>query len=181
MTGSPQDLSRLTVLFSEADLQREIDALADRLAPRLAGEWTIVSILLGAAPFTTDLMKALAHRGIHPILDALWLESYRDARESSGRVVVRADLSRSIEGRGALLLDDVFDTGRTLQYAASHLMAKGAREVVSCALTRKPWAPADGVDYYAIDAPGRFLVGYGMDVEGRYRGLPFIGALDEED
>lgn len=172
------DLDKLTVLFTAEQLHGEINALADRLAPRLTGEWTVVSILIGAMPFTTDLMKALAARGVHPGLDAMWLESYRDAQESSGRVVVRADLQRSVRDRGVLILDDVFDTGRTLAFAKGQMLAKGAREVLTCALTRKPWAPEGGVDFCAIDAPGRFLVGYGMDVAGLYRGLPFIGALD---
>lgn len=159
---------------------QHVEALAERLAPRLAGEWTAISILIGATPFTTDLMKALARRDIHPMLDALWLESYRDARESSGRIVVRADISRPVKDRGVLLIDDVFDTGRTLAFAKAHLQAKGAREVVTCALARKPWAPdgEDNVDLHAFDAPGRYLVGYGMDDAGKYRGLPYIGALD---
>ncbi|MEL7104252.1 MAG: phosphoribosyltransferase family protein [Pseudomonadota bacterium] len=157
-----------------------IDDLAKRLAPRLTGEWTAINILIGATPFTSDLMKALARLDIHPVLDALWLESYRDARESSGRVVVRADIARQVKNRGVLIIDDVFDTGRTLAFARTHLLAKGAREVITCALARKPWAPEgeDNVDFHAFDAPGRFLVGYGMDDAGLYRGLPYIGALD---
>ena len=173
-------MPKIDVILSEADLMARVDELADRLAPRLTGDWTAVSILIGATPFTSDLMKALARRDVHPILDVLWLESYRDARESSGRVVVRADVSRPVEGRVMLLIDDVFDTGRTLEFAKHHLLAKGAREVITVALTQKPWAPrgADGVDYCAFDSPGRFLVGYGMDDAGLYRGLPYIGALD---
>jgi hypoxanthine phosphoribosyltransferase len=174
-------MPKIDVVLSEADLMARVDELAERLAPHLAsGDWTAVSILIGATPFTTDLMKALARRDIHPILDVLWLESYRDARESSGRVVVRADVSRKVEGRGMLLIDDVFDTGRTLEFAKHHLIAKGAREVLTVALTQKPWAPRgeNGVDFCAFDAPGRFLVGYGMDDAGLYRGLPYIGALD---
>jgi hypoxanthine phosphoribosyltransferase len=174
-------LPNIEIVLSEADLMARVDDLAGRLVPRLSqGDWTAVSILIGATPFTSDLMKALARRGLHPVLDVLWLESYRDARESSGRVVVRADVSRSVEGRGMLLIDDVFDTGRTLAFAKHHLMAKGAREVITIALTRKPWAPrgAEDVDFCAFDAPGRFLVGYGMDDAGLYRGLPYIGALD---
>lgn len=175
------DLPKIDVVLSEADLMARVEDLADRLAPRLSeGDWTAISILIGATPFTSDLMKALARRNVHPVLDVLWLESYRDARESSGRVVVRADIARSVEGRGVVLIDDVFDTGRTLDFARGHLLAKGAREVITVALTQKPWAPRgqDGVDYCAFDAPGRFLVGYGMDDAGLYRGLPFIGALD---
>jgi len=168
------------VVLAEADLMARIDALADRLAPIMEGDWSVISILIGATPFTTDLMKALARRGRHPSLDALWLESYRDARESSGRVVVRADIAREVKDRGVLILDDVFDSGRTLAFARSHMLAKGAKQVITCALARKPWAPTgDGdVDFHAFDAPPRFLVGYGMDDAGKYRGLPFIAALD---
>ena len=176
MSNTPE----IEVIVSEDELMKHIDALAETLAPRLTGDWTIVSILIGATPFTADLMKALARRDIHPTLDVIWLESYRDARESSGRVVVRADIARPVTGRGVVLLDDVFDTGRTLAFAKSHLLAKGASSVITCALTQKPWAPRgeEGVDYCAIDAPGRYLVGYGMDDAGKYRGLPYIGALD---
>jgi len=173
-------LPKFDTVLSEADLMARIDDLAKRLAPHLTGEWSAINILIGATPFTSDLMKALARLEIHPILDALWLESYRDARESSGRVVVRADIARQVRGRGVLIIDDVFDTGRTLAFARKHLIAKGAREVITCALARKPWAPEgdDNVDFHAFDAPGRYLVGYGMDDAGLYRGLPYIGALD---
>ena len=173
-------LPEIETVLSEPDLMERIDDLAHRLAPSLTGEWTAINILIGATPFTSDLMKALARLDVHPILDALWLESYRDARESSGRVVVRADIARQVKGRGVLIIDDVFDTGRTLEFAKHHLLAKGAREVITCALARKPWAPEgeSNVDFHAFDAPGRFLVGYGMDDGGLYRGLPYIGALD---
>ncbi|MEL6693565.1 MAG: phosphoribosyltransferase family protein [Pseudomonadota bacterium] len=173
-------LPEIDTVLAEADLMARIDDLAKRLAPSLQGEWTAINILIGATPFTSDLMKALARLDIHPVLDALWLESYRDARESSGRVVVRADIAREVQGRGVLIIDDVFDTGRTLEFAKSHLLAKGAREVITCALARKPWAPEgdSNVDFHAFDAPGRYLVGYGMDDAGLYRGLPYIGALD---
>lgn len=173
-------LPEIETILSETDLMARIDDLAARLAPSLTGEWTAINILIGATPFTSDLMKALARLEVHPVLDALWLESYRDARESTGRVVVRADIAREVKGRGVLIIDDVFDTGRTLEFAKSHLLAKGAREVITCALARKPWAPEGeaNVDFHAFDAPGRYLVGYGMDDAGLYRGLPYVGALD---
>ena len=171
---------KFDTVLSEADLMARIDDLAKRLAPHLTGDWTAINILIGATPFTSDLMKALARLDVHPVLDALWLESYRDARESSGRVVVRADIARQVKDRGVLIIDDVFDTGRTLAFARTHLLAKGARKVITCALARKPWAPEgeDNVDFHAFDAPGRYLVGYGMDDAGLYRGLPYIGAID---
>jgi hypoxanthine phosphoribosyltransferase len=173
-------LPKIDTVLPESELMARIDDLAGRLAPRLTGEWSAINILIGATPFTSDLMKALARRDVHPVLDALWLESYRDARESSGRVVVRADIARQVKDRGVLIIDDVFDTGRTLAFARKHLLAKGAREVITCALARKPWAPKgdEDVDFHAFDAPPRYLVGYGMDDAGLYRGLPYIGALD---
>ena len=173
-------LPKFDTILSESDLIVLSDDLAERLAPRLQGEWTAINILIGATPFTSDLMKALARRDVHPVLDALWLESYRDARESSGRVVVRADIARQVRDRGVLIIDDVFDTGRTLSFARTHMLAKGAREVITCALARKPWAPDgdENVDFHAFDAPPRYLVGYGMDDAGKYRGLPYIAALD---
>jgi hypoxanthine phosphoribosyltransferase len=129
-------------------------------------------------PFTADLMRAIETRGRHPIYDSLWLESYRDARESSGKVVVRADISRSVEGCSVLIVDDVFDSGRTIAYARSHLMAKGATQTLACAFVRKPQALGEAIDAIGWDAPADFLVGYGMDDQGRYRGLPYIAAID---
>lgn len=137
-----------------------------------------MALLQGAIPFAADLMRAIERRGRHPIYDSLWLESYRDARESSGKVVVRADISRAIEGRPALIIDDVFDSGRTIAYARAHLMAKGAAKTLACAFVRKPQAANEPIDAIGWDAPDAFLVGYGMDDAGRYRGLPYIAALD---
>lgn len=168
---------RFDVLISESEIAGRIDTLASELARQVTGDWTLVQLLQGAGPFAVDLMRALARRDIHPVLDSLWLESYRDEQVSSGRVVVRADLARRIEGRPALLLDDVYDTGRTLAFAASHLLAKGATQVLTCAFIRKPSALGLPIDLVGFDAPDRYLVGYGMDDAGRYRGLPYVGAL----
>lgn len=170
--------ARLRQLLSTEDIAARVDALAATLAPRMQGEWTMVALLQGAIPFAADLMRALALRDIHPIFDSLWLESYRDARESSGKVVVRADISRPIEGRAALIVDDVFDSGRTIAYARAHLMAKGATSTLACAFVRKPQAANEPIDAIGWDAPDDFLVGYGMDDKGRYRGLPYIAAVD---
>lgn len=167
----------LRVLLSEDEVAARVEALAARLAPDMDGDWTLVALLQGAIPFAADLLRALARHGRHPILDSLWLESYRDARESSGKVVVRADISRPIEGRRALIVDDVFDSGRTIAYARAHLMAKGAAGTLACAFVRKPQALNEPIDAIGWDAPDAFLVGYGMDDRGRYRGLPYIAAI----
>ena len=168
---------RIDVLIAEPEIAARIEALAATLSGVISGDWTLVQLLQGAGPFATDLMRALARRDIHPILDSLWLESYRDEQVSSGRVVVRADVSRKLEGRPVLILDDVYDSGRTLTFARSHLLAKGATQALTCAFIRKPSATGLPIDYIGFDAPDRYLVGYGMDDAGRYRGLPFVGAL----
>lgn len=168
----------MRVLLSAEDIATRVEALADGFAAQVDDGWTVVALLQGAIPFAADLMRAIERRGRHPIYDSLWLESYRDARESSGQVVVRADISRDIEGRAALIVDDVFDSGRTIAYARAHLMAKGATRTLACAFVRKPQAMGEAIDAIGWDAPNDFLVGYGMDDKGRYRGLPYIAAID---
>ena len=98
--------------------------------------------------------------------------------DDGGRAVVRADISRKVEGRKVLILDDVFDSGRTIAFAKAHLAAKGATEVRACAFIRKPAAGDAPIEHVGLDCPDRYLIGYGMDDAGRYRGLPYVGALD---
>jgi hypoxanthine phosphoribosyltransferase len=93
---------------------------------------------------------------------------------------VRADLQRPLAGRTALVVDDVFDTGLSLSEAARLVRDAGAAEVLTCVFARKPWPTPRAIepDFVAWEAPPRFLVGYGMDVAGAYRGLPYVGAMD---
>lgn len=170
--------AHLRILLQETEIAARVEQLAERFAADIDESWTVVALLQGAIPFAADLMRALERRGRHPIYDSLWLESYRDARESSGKVAVRADISRAIEGRSALIVDDVFDSGRTIAYARAHLAAKGAVRTMACAFVRKPQALGEPIEAVGWDAPDAFLVGYGMDDAGRYRGLPYIAALD---
>jgi hypoxanthine phosphoribosyltransferase len=97
-----------------------------------------------------------------------------------GRCEVRADLQRPLAGRTALVVDDVFDTGLSLSEAARLVRDAGAGKVLTCVFARKPWPTRRAIepDFVAWEAPARFLVGYGMDAAGAYRGLPYIGALD---
>jgi hypoxanthine phosphoribosyltransferase len=170
--------ARLRVLLQADDIAARVEELAAGFAAQVDDRWTVVALLQGAIPFAADLMRAIERRGRHPIYDSLWLESYRDGRESAGKVVVRADISRPVDGRPVLIVDDVFDSGRTIGYARAHLTAKGAAHTLACAFVRKPQALGEPIDAVGWDAPDVFLVGYGMDEAGRYRGLPYIAAIE---
>ena len=168
------------VLISEAEVAERVEALAAQIAPRIDDETIVVCLLTGGLWFASDLTRALARNGRMVGFDALWLASYKDERQSSGRCEVRADLQRPISGRKALVVDDVFDTGLSLSEAARLVRDSGASEVLTAVFARKPWPTQRAIepDFVAWEAPGRFLVGYGMDVAGRMRGLPYIGAMD---
>jgi len=172
--------SQLETLLTEAEVADRVARLAEQIAPKVADDAVAVCLLTGGLWFAADLTRALARLGRHVAFDALWLASYGDDRASRGRCEVRADLQRPLVGRQALVLDDVVDTGLSLSEAARLVRDAGAREVITCVFARKPWPTPRALepDFAAWDAPARFLVGYGMDAEGRLRGLPHIAAAD---
>ena len=169
-----------TLLLTEAEVVERVDALARAVAPRIDDETVAVCLLTGGLWFCSDLMQALARAGRFVRFDALWLASYRDERASSGRCEVRADLQRPLVGRKALIVDDVFDTGLSLGEAYRLVRDAGAAEVLTAVFARKPWPQPRAIepDFVAWEAPPRYLVGYGMDSAGAYRGLPYVTALD---
>jgi hypoxanthine phosphoribosyltransferase len=173
--------SRVEVLLPAESIAARVSALAERIAPDLGEDAVAICLLTGGLWFASDLTRALAGLGKAVAFDALWLTSYGDGAASAGRCEVRAALQRPVAGRRALIMDDVFDTGLSLREAVAHVRAAGAVAVTTAVFARKPWplprAPAP--DYVGWEAPDRYLVGYGMDYAGRYRGLPYVGALPE--
>ena len=168
------------VLISQQEIAERVEALAQVIAPRIDDDTVAVCLLTGGLWFAADLTRALARRGRMVRFDALWLASYHDERKSSGRCEVRADLQRPLIGRRALVLDDVLDTGLSLSEAARLVKDAGASEVMTAVFARKPWPTPRPIepDFVAWEAPARYLVGYGLDDEGKSRGLPYIGAMD---
>lgn len=168
------------VLLTEAEVAERVEALAAAIAPRIDDETVAVCLLTGGLWFCSDLMRALARAGRQVRFDALWLASYKDERVSTGRCEVRADLQRPLVGRKALVVDDVFDTGLSLSEAHRLVKDAGAAEVLTAVFARKPWPKPRAMtpDFVAWEAPARYLVGYGMDSAGAFRGLPYISALD---
>ncbi len=167
-------------LLPQAAVAQAVGRVAAEVAPALDDDAVAVCLLTGGLWFAADLTRALTAHGRHPAFDALWLTSYGDARASSGRCAVRAGLQRPVAGRQVLLIDDVFDSGLSLSEARRHVTEAGARQVLAAVFARKPWPRPrpDPPDFVAWEAPDRFLVGYGMDDGGRWRGLPGVAALD---
>jgi hypoxanthine phosphoribosyltransferase len=169
-----------TVLLPEAEVARIVADLARQIAPVTDDDTVAAVLLTGGLWFAADLTRALSRIGRNVRFDALWLASYGDARASLGRCEVRADLQRPLAGRRALIVDDVFDTGLSLSEAARLVRDAGAVDVLTAVFAAKPWPTPRAIepDFVAWTAPERFLVGYGMDHAGQYRGLPYVGALD---
>ena len=169
-----------TVMLTEAEVAVRVEGLAHAIAPRIDDETVAVCLLTGGLWFCSDLMQALARAGRYVRFDALWLASYKDERVSMGRCEVRADLQRPLVGRKALVVDDVFDTGLSLSEAHRLVKDAGAAQVLTAVFARKPWPEKRAMepDFVGWEAPARYLVGYGMDAAGLYRGLPYISALD---
>lgn len=168
------------VLLTEAEVAARVEALAGRIAPRIDDDTVAVCLLTGGLWFCADLMRALARSGRNVRFDAIWLASYGDGRTSLGRCEVRADLQRPLAGRRALIVDDVFDTGLSLSEAARLVRDAGAVEALTAVFARKPWPEPRPIepDFVAWEAPPRYLVGYGMDHSGQFRGLPYVAAVD---
>lgn len=166
------------VLLSQQEIAEKVEDAAKRLAPLIDDETVAVCLLTGGIWYAADLMRALSKLGVNPLFDALWLGSYGDGRASLGEVEVRAGLQRDVAGRRVLLIDDVLDSGLSLSEAARIALDAGAASVISTVFAAKPWpSPRVMPDVVAWEAPDAFLVGYGLDDAGRFRGLPDLRAV----
>ncbi len=178
-----EDLPQPAILLGEDEVQGRVQALADIMADYIKPNCVGVCLLTGGIWFAADLSRALNRAGRDIAFDALWLSSYSDGREA-GTMLIRAPLQRSVEGRQVLIMDDVLDTGASLKIACEIAFEAGASEVLTAVFARKPDPMKEGAkreteaDFSAWEAPARYLVGYGLDDGGRYRALPYIGALD---
>ena len=170
----------MKILFPETDIAARIDALAARIAADSDETLLFAPVLTGAFVFAADLLRALHRHGCDPSVDFVQLSSYGGARASSGVVTLLKDFSIDLAGRTVLLVDDVLDTGRSLHFARRMVLDRGAKAARICVLVRKATGRSEDLDpdYVGFEAGADdFLIGYGMDDDGRGRGAPFIGAL----
>ncbi len=158
-----------------AELGAEIDA---RLPP---GPLTVIGILRGAFVFMADLVRVIPRE---LTCEFLGVRSYGDATVSSGVVEITSDLATPLAGKNVLLVEDIADSGLTLEYLLKLLRARGPASLHTCVLMAKPAyrTSASGalLDFVGFDAPDAFVVGYGLDAGQLYRNLPYVAALDAE-
>ena len=168
------------VLFSADQLAVRVRTLVHEMAGGCRSEnLVLVGILRGSFIFLADLVRELYRQGVHPRIDFMTLESYGAGTESSGTVRVAKDVGMDLAGADVLVVDDILDTGRTLSFARQHLLALGARSVRTCALLDKPARRVVPftADYVGFRIEDRFVVGYGLDYDGRYREVPHIACV----
>jgi hypoxanthine phosphoribosyltransferase len=169
----------LEVLFGRDEIADRVRALAQEIADSWSGDILIVTVLKGAFVFAADLVRALNEAGVHPQITFITLSSYADSTRSSGSVRI-IGAAPEVAGRQVLLLDDILDTGHTLQTARELLIERGALGVRTCVLLDKPSrreAPI-AADLVGFTVEDKFVVGYGIDYAEEYRDLPYLGAIE---
>jgi hypoxanthine phosphoribosyltransferase len=168
------------VLVTAEDLQRRVAELGEQIsrdyADRPPRPLLLVGVLKGAVFFLSDLMRFI---DIPVEVDFMAVASYGSATDSSGVVRILKDLDAAIEDRDVLIVEDIVDSGLTLQYLLRNLGSRNPRTLEVCALLTKP--DRRKVDlptrYVGFEIPDRFVVGYGLDYAERHRNLPFVAAL----
>ena len=173
-----QDISY--VLLTEEQIQTRVKELAAQLSAEYAGNDPIfVGVLKGVVMFYADFLKNFTE---HCEMDFMWISSYSGTESKT--MQVRQDLSKNITGRHVVILEDIFDTGNSLQFTYEHLMAKNPASLKICTLLDKPERRRAGVtvtcDYTGFVIPNEFVVGYGLDFNEHFRNLPFVGVLKSE-
>jgi hypoxanthine phosphoribosyltransferase len=166
------------VLFGQATLATRVAELGRSIAADYAGRpLTVLCVLKGASLFTADLVRAIP---LPLRLEFLGVASYGGGTSSSGEVRITSDTGTPLHDRDVLVVEDIVDTGLTLRFLLQALAARGCRSVRTCALLDKPSRrlEAVAVDYTGFVVEDRFLVGYGLDHDERWRNLPFVGVLE---
>ena len=175
--GQMTSAETLEPLISREQIADAVERLAREIEAGYPGEMPLaVAILKGSFMFLADLVRAM-HRPVE--MDFLRLSSYGDTTSSSGKVRLRMGATSPIKGRDMLIVEDIVDTGLTTSYAGRYLRRKGASSVRLCTLLDKPsrrQVPMS-IDYLGFTVPNRFVVGYGLDFDEKYRSLADIYTL----
>jgi hypoxanthine phosphoribosyltransferase len=166
------------VLVSAEDLQRRVAELGEQITSDYAGRsLLLIGVLKGAVFFLSDLMRFI---GVPVEVDFMAVASYGSATDSSGVVRILKDLDAAIEGRDVLIVEDIVDSGLTLQYLMRNLGSRNPSTLEVCALLTKPERRKVDLPtrYVGFEIPNRFVVGYGLDYDERHRNLPYVAVLE---
>ena len=170
---------KLSVLFTGAEIQTEVKKLAGEITRAYAGKNPLlICVLKGSFIFTADLVRYLDF----PLeIDFIRLSSYGSGQESSGKIKIRQDISVSVTDRDILVVEDIIDSGITVAFLLNHLKAKNPAAIRFCCLLDKPSRRKIPVtiDYRGVTVPDKFLVGYGLDWDEKYRNLPGVYYLEK--
>ena len=166
------------ILISRDEISARVSELGEAIGRDYAGRSPVlVGVLKGAVVFTADLLRAIP---LSAAMDFMAVSSYGSGTRSSGVVRLTADLSLSIEGRDVIIVEDVIDSGRTISYLRRNLATRHPRSLALCGLLDKvSRREVDvDVDYAGFVIPDEFVVGYGLDFDGRHRELPDLAVLE---
>ena len=168
------------ILLSTEDIQAKVKEFAAQLSEEYAGKDPVfVGVLKGVVMFFADVVKEIR---IPCQIDFMWISSY--AGTNSGGMTVKRDVSVDIKGRHVVILEDIFDTGNSLEFTYHHLLSKEPASLKICTLLDKPERRNPNVtvkpDYVGFTIPNEFVVGYGLDYNEKYRNLPYVGILKPE-
>jgi hypoxanthine phosphoribosyltransferase len=179
MTQTELEAAVGEVLIDEEALAGRITELADDVSTDYAGrDLLLIGVLKGAVFFMADLMRQIT---VPCEVDFMAISSYGGSTDSSGVVRILKDLDINIRERDVLVVEDIIDSGLTLQYLMRNLRSREPRSLEVCALMTKPARREIEIPvrYVGFEIPNRFVIGYGLDFAERYRNLPYVGVLNE--
>ena len=169
------------ILLSQEQIAERIAQLGQELSREYEGKDPVfVGVLKGVVVFYADMIRAIS---VPCQLDFMCISSYTGT-ESTGKMVVKKDVSADLKGRHVVILEDIFDTGNSLDYTYRYLLTKEPASLKICTLLDKPERRKEGItlkaDYVGFTIPNKFVVGYGLDFNEHYRNLPYVGVLKPE-
>ena len=168
------------ILFSKEQLEHRVQELGAQITKDYEGKQPIfVGVLKGCFVFMADLMRAV---DLHCQIDFMAVSSYGSGTTTSGAVQILKDLSADIAGRDVVIVEDILDSGVTLNYLKGYLEARKPNSIKIVTLFDKPARRKAPIyaDYFGCEVPDAFIVGYGLDYAEKYRNLPYIGVLKPE-
>ena len=178
LKGQTQDFKE--ILFTPAEISDMVSELGRKITDDFSGkEFVVIGLLKGSVMFMADLLREIK---LPCEIDFMAVSSYGKGTETLGRVNILKDISNSVLGKDVLIIEDIVDSGVTLNFIIKHRKNKGAKKVSVCTLLNKTARRKKQVDvqYIGVDVQDEFVAGYGMDYAENYRNVPFIGILKEE-